>query len=161
MATAAIGGGRRAPLASRTTGGGGGLRGPRRWPLILSYFFLALFCAFFLAPPVYMLITSLKTSGEIAAQAGSPWLVRDPTLANYAGLLTMRSFLIFFKNSVLVSAIVVAVTMVVSVLAAFALARMRFLGSTILATGVFLTYLIPDTLLFIPMFKIFSFLRDV
>ncbi|HUN51351.1 MAG TPA: carbohydrate ABC transporter permease, partial [Candidatus Sulfotelmatobacter sp.] len=45
--------------------------------------------------------------------------------------------------------------------AAFSLSRMRFWGSTVLATGVFLTYLIPNTLLFIPMFKIFAFLTDI
>ena len=43
--------------------------------------------------------------------------------------------------------------MLISVIAAFALARMKFWGSATLATGVFLTYLIPDTLLFIPLFK--------
>jgi multiple sugar transport system permease protein len=139
-----------------------GSHGPqRRWALYSSYFFLILFCIFFLAPPVYMLITSLKTSQEIVTQVGSPWLVINPTLANYTGLLTWPTFLTFFKNSFLVSVVTVAVTMVVSVLAAFSLARMRFLGSTVLATGVFLTYLIPDTLLFIPMFKTFSFLREV
>jgi multiple sugar transport system permease protein len=44
--------------------------------------------------------------------------------------------------------------MVISILAAFALARMRFWGSAALATGVFLTYLVPESLLFIPMFQI-------
>jgi multiple sugar transport system permease protein len=53
-----------------------------------------------------------------------------------------------------VTLLVVAVTMVISVLAAFALARMRFFGSQALATGVFLTYLVPDTLLFIPLYQI-------
>jgi multiple sugar transport system permease protein len=98
---------------------------------------------------------------RVAELVQGPWLVINPTLANYTGLLTSPTFLTFFKNSFLVSVVTVAVTMVVSVLAAFSLARMRFLGSTILATGVFLTYLIPDTLLFIPMFKTFSFLREV
>jgi multiple sugar transport system permease protein len=50
--------------------------------------------------------------------------------------------------------------MVVSVLAAFSLARMKFWGSGTLATGVFLTYLIPETLLFIPLFKIFAAVND-
>jgi multiple sugar transport system permease protein len=49
---------------------------------------------------------------------------------------------------------VVAITMVISTFAAFALSRMRFWGSTALATGVFLTYLVPETLLFIPLFQI-------
>jgi multiple sugar transport system permease protein len=139
----------------------GSLASRRRWALVGSYFFLILFCVFFLAPPVYMLITSLKTSQEIAAQDGNPWLVQHPTLANFAGLLTDPIFLTFFKNSFAVAIVTVSVTMVVSVLAAFSLARMRFFGSTVLATGVFLTYLIPDTLLFIPVFKNFSILRDL
>lgn len=139
----------------------GSLRKQRRWALRAAYFFLVLFCIFSLAPPIYMIVTSLKTSQEIASMTGSPWLVSDPTLANYAGLLTSSTFLTFFKNSVLVSVIVVAITMVISVLAAFSLARMRFFGSTALATGIFLTYLIPDTLLFIPMFKIFSYLNEL
>ena len=56
----------------------------------------------------------------------------------------------------MVSIFVVTITMLISVPAAFALARMRFWGSATLATGVFLTYLIPDTLLFIPLFKMFA-----
>jgi multiple sugar transport system permease protein len=50
----------------------------------------------------------------------------------------------------------VTITMLISVPAAFALARMRFWGSATLATGVFLTYLIPETLLFLPLFKMFA-----
>jgi len=54
----------------------------------------------------------------------------------------------------------VVVTMLISVIAAFSLARMKFWGSAALATGVFLTYLIPDTLLFIPLFKMMTFVRE-
>ncbi|NDG35948.1 MAG: carbohydrate ABC transporter permease, partial [Betaproteobacteria bacterium] len=50
--------------------------------------------------------------------------------------------------------------MVVSVLAAFSLARMKFWGSATLATGVFLTYLVPETLLFIPLFKMFAWVKE-
>jgi multiple sugar transport system permease protein len=50
--------------------------------------------------------------------------------------------------------------MLISVIAAFSLARMKFWGSAALATGVFLTYLIPDTLLFIPLFKMMTFVRE-
>jgi multiple sugar transport system permease protein len=107
-----------------------------------------------------MLITSLKTSAEISA-ATNPWWVHDPTLGNYVELLTSSQYLIFFRNSALVSVIVVTITMLISVPAAFALSRMRFWGSTALATGVFLTYLIPETLLFIPLFKIFSWVTEL
>lgn len=131
----------------------------RTWALRWSYFFLVLFAIFFLFPPLYMLITSLKTSAEISA-ATNPWWVYNPTLENYIALLTSSQFLTFFRNSVMVSVLVVALTMLISIPAAFALARMRFWGSATLATGVFLTYLVPDTLLFIPLFKMFAAFRD-
>jgi multiple sugar transport system permease protein len=127
----------------------------RRWALRWSYFFLAVFAILFLLPPVYMLITSLKTSAEISA-AGNPWWVYNPTLGNYVELLSSREYLTYFRNSAIVALIVVATTMFISVPAAYALSRLRFWGSNVLATGVFLTYLIPDTLLFIPLFKMFA-----
>jgi multiple sugar transport system permease protein len=132
----------------------------RKRALYWSYFFLVLFVIFFLMPPIYMFITSLKTSAEIGAVT-NPWWVYHPTLSNYTTLLTQRSFLIAFKNSAIVAVLVVSVTMVVSVLAAFSLARMKFWGSATLATGVFLTYLVPESLLFIPLFKIFATVHDL
>jgi multiple sugar transport system permease protein len=132
----------------------------RRWALRWSYFFLIVFAIFFLAPPIYMLITSLKTSQEISA-ATNPWWVYDPTLANYMELLGSSQYLIFFRNSAMVSLIVVAITMLIAVPAAFALSRMKFWGSAALATGIFLTYLIPETLLFIPLFKMFAVFKEV
>jgi multiple sugar transport system permease protein len=138
----------------------GSMSRDRKRALYWSYFFLILFAIFFLMPPIYMFITSLKSSAEISA-AGNPWFVFEPTLSNYIELLGSNQYLIFFRNSALVSVCVVAITMVVSILAAFSLARMKFWGSTALATGVFLTYLIPDTLLFIPLFKIFAFINDL
>jgi multiple sugar transport system permease protein len=135
-------------------GKAGSLRSERRWALIWAYISLIFSAIILLTPPVYMLITSLKTSAEIADQKGNPWIVRNPTLENYWELITNSLFQGFFINSVIVTVVVVAVTMVISILAAFALARMRFWGSQVLATGVFLTYLVPDTLLFIPLYQI-------
>src|SRR4051795_6726779 len=60
----------------------------------------------------------------------------------------------------MISLVVVIVTMAISIPAAFALARMKFFGSAALATGVFLTYLIPESLLFIPLFKIFAWVYE-
>src|SRR6201998_4029157 len=131
----------------------------RTWALRWSYFFLTLFAIFALVPPIYMIITSLKSSAEISA-ATNPWWVFHPTLSNYVELLTSNQFLRFFWNSAMVAIIVVTLTMLISVPAAFALSRMKFWGSATLATGVFLTYLIPDTLLFIPLFKTFAFIHD-
>jgi multiple sugar transport system permease protein len=137
----------------------GSMSRDRSWALRWSYFFLVLFAILFLLPPVYMLITSLKTSQEISA-ATSPWWVYHPTLENYSGLLSSPEYLMFFRNSALVSVFVVVLTMLISVPAAFALSRMRFWGSATLATGVFLTYLIPETLLFLPLFKMFATFKE-
>ncbi|MET4800835.1 carbohydrate ABC transporter permease [Bradyrhizobium sp. LB11.1] len=131
----------------------------RTWALRWSYFFLVLFAIFFLTPPLYMVITSLKSSAEISA-ATNPWWVFHPTLSNYVELLSSNQFLRFFWNSSMISIIVVIVTMLISIPAAFALARMKFWGSATLATGVFLTYLIPDSLLFIPLFKMLAVIQD-
>ena len=137
----------------------GSMSRDRKRALWWSYLFLIVFAIFFLTPPIYMMVTSLKTSAEISA-ATSPWIVQSPTLQNYVGLLTDSVFLRFFRNSAVVSVIVVIITMLVSVLAAFALARMKVWGSATLATGVFLTYLIPETLLFIPLFKMFAWVKE-
>src|SRR5690349_10008348 len=139
--------------------GVGSISRDRAWALRWSYFFLVVFAIFSLTPPFYMLITSLKSSAEISA-ATNPWWVFHPTLDNYISLLTSNQFLRFFWNSAIVSIIVVTLTMLISVPVAFALARMRFWGSATLATGVFLTYLIPETLLFIPLFKMFAVIGD-
>src|ERR1700726_968630 len=138
----------------------GSMSRDRTWALRWSYFFLTLFAIFSLVPPIYMLITSLKSSAEISA-ATNPWWVYHPTLSNYVELLTSNQFLTFFRNSAFVSVFVVTITMLISVPAAFALSRMRFWGSATLAAGVFLTYLIPETLLFIPLFKIFAVFHEV
>jgi multiple sugar transport system permease protein len=138
----------------------GSMSRDRTWALRWSYFFLALFAIFSLTPPLYMLITSLKSSAEISA-ATNPWWVFHPTLSNYVELLTSNQFLRFFWNSSMVSIVVVIITMLISIPSAFALARMKFWGSTTLATGVFLTYLVPDSLLFIPLFKMLAAVQDI
>ena len=135
------------------------MRRERTWALRWSYFFLVLFAVIFLTPPVYMLITSLKTSAEISA-ATNPWWVYNPTLENYVALLSSTEFLTFFRNSAVVSVLVVSITMLISVPAAFALSRMRFWGSATIATGIFLTYLVPDSLLFIPLFNMFAVFHE-
>jgi multiple sugar transport system permease protein len=132
----------------------GSIAAERRWAMIGAYIALAVFVVFFMVPPFHMLMTSLKSSAEIADLSGNPWIVRSPTLQNYWELLTQGNYLVHFRNSIIVTLSTVVISMVISTLAAFALARMKFWGSATLATGVFLTYLVPETLLFIPMFQI-------
>jgi multiple sugar transport system permease protein len=137
---------------------GTSLHRQRLWALYASYAALAVFVVIFLVPPFYTIMTSLKTTGEIAAEKGNPWIVHDPTLSNFVDLIADHNFEWFFINSVWVTVLVVVISMVISVLAAFSLARMGFWGSRALGTGIFLTYLIPGSLLFIPLFKIIGWL---
>ena len=124
----------------------------RRWALWTSYIALAIFAIGFLIPPYFELVTSLKTSQEIGS-GKDPWFTQHLFFGNYTSIIHNPQFQIFFFNSVKLTIVVVCVTMVISVLAAYALARMRFFGSQMFATGVFLTYLVPESLLFIPLFK--------
>src|SRR5436309_2466321 len=131
-------------VASRRSGS---MQRSRRWALIVSYVFLVL--------PYYMIVTALKSNAEVAHMASNPWWIADGvTFEHFWTLLQKTDFLIYFRNTAIVTVCVVVITMVVSVLAAYSLARMKFWGSGVLATGIFLTYLIPDSLLFIPLFQL-------
>lgn len=126
----------------------------RQWALWGSYAALSVFVVIFLVPPFYMIVTSLKSSAEISAQQGNPWYPHSPTLENFIWLLTYKNFLIYFFNSIWVTVVTVIISMIISIMAAFSLTRMGFFGSQTIATGVFLTYLIPASLLFIPLFQV-------
>ncbi len=130
----------------------------RRWALWGSYIALVFFAIGFLIPPYFELITALKTSQDIGS-GKDPWFAAHPYLGNFIGIIENPVFQTFFFNTVKVTLVVVALTLVMAILAAYALARMRFFGSQTFATGVFLTYLVPESLLFIPLFKVLSFLH--
>lgn len=134
------------------------LHNQRQWALWGSYIALGVFVVIFLVPPFYTLMTSLKGSHEIGAEQGSPWYAHHPTLENFWYLITYPNFQIYYLNSVIVTVFTVAISMTISVFAAFGLARMGFKGSQALSTGVFLTYLIPPSLLFLPLFQIIGWL---
>ncbi len=93
---------------------------------------------------------------DLSVTAHKSWLPAavQGAMANISQLMNDTDFPIYFRNSAIVTVFVVIITMVIAVPAAFSLGRMRFWGSGVLATGVFLTYLVPDSLLFIPLFKV-------
>src|SRR5947209_12183850 len=81
----------------------------RKRTLYWSYFFLILFVIFFLMPPIYMFITSLKTSAEIGAVT-NPWWVYHPTLQNFIDLSSLTQCVTCVKNSARVACIAYAAT---------------------------------------------------
>ncbi len=127
----------------------------RKIKVFFSYCALVPFMIFILFPLYWMALTSFKTNQEIESLKGIPFIIHSkPTLKHYIDLFTKTNFLIFFKNTTIVAVLVTIISMFVSILAAYALTRMRFFGSEALGTGIFCTYLVPATLLFIPLFKV-------
>jgi multiple sugar transport system permease protein len=130
-------------------------RGRRALTLAVCYGAIAVFMIFFLFPPYWMAITSFKTNQEIEGLKGIPLIIQEgATLEHYVDLLANSDFLLYFWNSVSVTVPVVLLSMLISVLAAYALSRLGFAGAGVIGTAVFLVYLVPDSLLFIPLFKI-------
>src|SRR6266481_2970181 len=103
----------------------------------------------------------MTATAEVSRGRAGVARVGSITRTRRKALIWSYVFLIIFVIFFLTPPLYMLITMLISVPAAFALARMKFWGSGMLATGVFLTYLIPETLLFIPLFKIFALVHDV
>ena len=124
-----------------------------------SYLALIPFLVFFLFPLYWMLITSFKQDSEITSLKGIPLIFNSaPTLDHYKFILFETRYIQWFWNSFQIAAVVTIITMVVSVLGAYAISRLRFFGSRHFGVGIFCTYLVPPALLFIPFYKVVGLL---
>jgi multiple sugar transport system permease protein len=109
-------------------------------------------------PFYWMVATSLKHDKEIYGFEAT--LVPEaPTLANYATVFRETPYLLFLRNSLAVAAGSTILSIVIACLGAYAVARLEFPGRSLLARGLVFTYLVPTSLLFIPMFAMMSALR--
>jgi multiple sugar transport system permease protein len=115
------------------------------WLPLAGFLFVMLF------PFYWMLITSLKPNQELYNARIMPMIVHSPTLQHYTGLLTETGFLQWTFNTLLVATVSTAVSLILGTMAAYPLARMRFPGAGVMALAIAATYLVPQTLLFIPM----------
>src|SRR5712692_8682903 len=109
-------------------------------------------------PFYWMIATSLKHDKEIYGYEAT-LIPEKPTLDNYATVFRETPYLTFLRNSVVVAAGSTAVSLVIACLAAYAIARLNFPGRALLARGLVFTYIVPTSLLFIPMFAMMSVLR--
>lgn len=109
------------------------------------------FCVFTLFPFVWMLATSLRANTEMYNTQLNPFIVRQPTLEHYRYLLAETKFLRWLFNSAVVALAASAISMVCGVLASYSVGRLRFPGGGFTSLILFATYLIPTTLLFIPL----------
>ena len=120
---------------------------------VLAYGFIGLLLLVVGVPFYWMVNTSLKTSAQL--QSLTPYYYPSPaTLRNYAALLGTTNFPTWIKNSALVAVGATLVTVAVSSLAGYSLTRIRYPGRRFLATTVLVVYLVPPTLLFIPLYTI-------
>ena len=120
---------------------------------------LTLFIIFSATPFYVMLISMFKRTSDLMNPDANPFIfTQTPTLAHLKFLLTQTLYPQFLLNSTLVGVAVVAITLAMSVPAAYSLARLAGGWGQYLGIGIFLTYLIPPTLLFIPMAKVVAVL---
>jgi multiple sugar transport system permease protein len=110
------------------------------------YLFIVLF------PFYWMVITAFKRDNDLYNLTTAPfWFKEPPTLDHVRLLLEGTLFLTWMRNSLVIGALVVLITLVLALPAAYALARMKFWGAQPLSTAMFLSYLIPPALLFLPL----------
>ena len=118
----------------------------------LAMAFYTLLTAF---PFYWMIITVFKANGDLYNVTNNPlWFNQLPTWSNIQYLLEQTRFMTWMWNSLVIGTLVVAITLVVAVPAGYALARLRLRGAQQLGIVIFATYLVPPTLLFIPLTRV-------
>jgi multiple sugar transport system permease protein len=115
------------------------------WIPLLFFMVVTLF------PFYWMAITSVKSNAELYNARIFPMIVREPTLIHYQELLTKTQFVQWTINTLLVAVVTTAISLVLGAMAAYPLARMSFPGAAVIAMAIAATYLVPQTVLFIPM----------
>ncbi len=126
--------------------------------LLFPYVPLAFVLFLLLFPFYWMILTSFKNLGEIFDYTNNPLWVRAPSLDNYAFLFQKVEFGRWTVNSIVVAAVTTIFSLVVSIAAGYAIARLHFKGVAFFGVLIFITYLVPKTLLFIPLAQV---LRDL
>jgi multiple sugar transport system permease protein len=117
---------------------------------------LALYAAFLLFPFAWMLIVSLKPDQELLDTRVNPFRITHATIDHYRYLFEETDFLRWTWNTFVVTMAATAVALVCSILIGYALGRLRFRGGNLLGVGIFLAYLVPPTLLFIPLSQVIA-----
>ena len=122
---------------------------PRR--LVTIYLPLTAFVIVLLFPFYWMTITALKPDEELLSREGNPFWVIHPTLVHIKKLLFDTAYPEWLWNTVLISVVSTCLSIFCSVLAAYAIERLRFRGSRYVGMSIFLAYLVPPSILFIPL----------
>lgn len=127
---------------------------------LFIYALVVAFCLFAAFPFLVMLINTFKQDADLYRPQNNPFFYNlPPTLDNLRLLFQETNYLTFVKNSMVVGVVVVLITLVISVPAAYSLARLTGRWGERAGIGIFLIYLVPPTLLFIPLFRMVVLLK--
>ena len=135
-----------------------GMTGQKRLVKGIGNGMLLLMVLWTAVPFYWMVATSLKHDKEIYGYEAT-LIPERPTLDNYITVFRETPYLLFLRNSLAVAIGSTIVSIVIACLGAYAVARLEFPGRALLARGLVFTYLVPTSLLFIPMFAMMSALR--
>ena len=127
---------------------------------VFTYLGIGVFVLFAVFPVYWMFITTFKQNSDLYNLDGNPfWFNMTPTWANVDLLLHKTQFIRWCINTLEISILVVIITLAVAIPAGYAFARLHFRGSSTLSIAIFLTYLVPPTLLFIPLSRVVTTLH--
>jgi multiple sugar transport system permease protein len=118
---------------------------------VTVYLPLLIFLFVLLFPFYWMAITSFKPNNELLSRDGNPFWIIAPTLAHVKKLLFDTAYPQWMWNTVLVSVVSTFISLAASVFAAYAIERLRFSGAKQTGLAIFLAYLVPPSILFIPL----------
>ena len=122
---------------------------------VALYTTVVAFCFFFAAPFLWMIITAFKTDRDLYRAQNNPFFYNEPpTLDNLEFLFFNTNYLVFIRNSLFVGVVVVIITLLLAIPAGYSLARLAGRWGERASIGMFLIYLVPPILLFIPLFRI-------
>ena len=130
----------------------------RRRESLLSYLIVGPFAIVLAFPFYWMLMTSLRSDNDLYNIENVPYKFNadSPTLANYRFLFEETDYRQWLENTVLVGVVVVGITLVLALPAGYALARLSGRWGQSVGVGIFLTYLVPPTLLFLPLSRVIA-----
>ena len=129
------------------------------WPTTVKMLVLTVFTVLLAFPFYWMVIATFKQNIDLYGMENNPFIFNlPPTMDNLRLLFTQTRFLRWLENTALVGGIVVVITLLLAVPAAYALARLTGRWGERLGIGIFLTYLVPPTLLFIPLSRVVALL---
>jgi multiple sugar transport system permease protein len=112
---------------------------------------LGAFMILLLFPFYWMLLTSFKPDPEMYNLKLNPLWIQNPTLEHIRQLLFQTTYPRWLSNTMIISVVSTVISLVASLLAAYGIQRLQFRGAGTLGVAIFLSYLVPPTILFIPL----------